>query len=109
MKAVGSQSASISAIIIYEIHEDFIYFGPFAVLPTLKGKGLGKAMIEKLKEIGKEKGKSAFEIRVINHRTDILPMYLKWGYEIIGEEPYPFPQNLSRPAYFFRLRKSFSD
>lgn len=82
-----------------------IYFGPFSVSPNYKGKGIGKALMRKVFELGQEAGAVGCEIWVINHRADLFPMYHAMGFEDIAEAPYPHPERLLRPSHFIILRR----
>ena len=105
LKAVKGDE--ICGVIVFELHKDFVYYGPFAVKSGLKGSGIVKRLIAAVQDIGKAHECHSFEILVVNHRIDILPMYEKWGYIIVGEEDYPDPTRLSRHAFFYRLKKAF--
>ena len=105
LKAVKGDE--IHGVIAFEFQNDAVYFGPLAVKPGLQGSGIGKKLIAALQDIGKANGCHFFEICVVNHRTDILPMYEKWGYTIVGEDIFPDPDRLSRESFFYRLKKPF--
>ncbi len=67
----------IIGVLYFEVSDTTIYFGPFAVDPAVKGMGVGKNLLAELTRIGKDKGCTQFVIHVVNHRTDLLPMYKK--------------------------------
>lgn len=95
----------IVGMILWEINDNKIHFGPFAVLPSRKGQGIGKLLINKLYDIAKEHDIHIVEIKVVNVRTDLIPFYEKLGYILTGEGAYPHPDRLTRPVYFYLYTK----
>jgi GNAT superfamily N-acetyltransferase len=85
-----------------------MYFGPFAVAPRCKGQGLGRALLDEVERLSRLRGISEIEIRVVNHRSDLFPMYEKLGYDYCGESPYPKPEILTRPSHFLVMRKKLT-
>lgn len=108
---------TIVGTLVYEIMEDKIvienntntvnrlHFGPFAVDPKLQGQGIGKALLTYVYTMAKEKNCVSIDIEVVHLRTDIIPMYIKLGYEKIGEAPFPRPEYTTRECHFVLLRK----
>lgn len=80
------------------------HFGPFAVAHS--GQGVGKALLVHLEAFALAAGASSLDIEVVQHRTDILPMYAKWGYVQYGEAPFPAPERVTRPCHFLLLRRA---
>lgn len=78
LKVVENSSQKTVATLLFEHRDNFVYFGPFAVSPDIKGRGIGKKLLQHLKGAAESDGKTGFEIRVANHRTDLLPMYQVW-------------------------------
>lgn len=87
--------------ISYEDGLPRLYFGPFAS----KRRGVGKILLEEAERIAKIRGCVSIDINVINVRTDVLPWYLKNGYVVIGEKPYPKPDSCTRNVHFLMMRK----
>ena len=78
-----------------------ISFGPFAVKKEFNGKGLGKALVSKVEDIGRQKQMKRIEIFILNHRGDLFPLYEKWGFKDTGRvADYPHPDRLTRPSWF---------
>jgi predicted N-acetyltransferase YhbS len=111
LKVVRSDdSAVIIGTIVFEIKavDKLLYFGPFGVDKKYNGMGIGKALLNKVLSIGKEHDINGFEIKVVNHRSDLFPMYKKWGFKVIRDNIiYPHPERLTRPAHFCLLTCSF--
>jgi predicted N-acetyltransferase YhbS len=125
LKCVDTTTGKVVGVLSFEHRDEELYFGPFAVASSEKGHGIGKLLLRTLKSIGIARGFKVFKIRVINHRTDLFPMYYKWvrtfvrilripfvitfgivsqGFYQDGQEPYPEPDRLTRPAHFEVLK-----
>lgn len=121
LKCTDISKNKIVGVLSYEYREEILYFGPFAVLSECKGQGIGKVLLRELKAIGLAHGSKYFQIRVVNHRTDLLPMYYRWvrricsslfvfeqinglyvaqGFTKVGEQEYPHQERLTRPSHF---------
>ena len=78
-----------------------LYFGPLASIR----KGVGRRLIQLAEETARREQCASVDIRVVNVRTDVLPMYQRNGYSIIREEPFPEPAVCVRDVFFYVLRK----
>jgi GNAT superfamily N-acetyltransferase len=68
------------------------YFGMFAVVPTLQGAGIGKAVLATAEQwVSAEWGASRMEMTVLAQRDDLLAWYARGGYRPTGvTEPFPY-------------------
>lgn len=105
LKAVDKATGAILGCISYQIKEDAVFFGPFAVIASAQGRGVGRQLMAAIDAIGKSHGCSVVEINVINLRTDIYPMYQKLGFKEVGVVTYPFPETLTRPCHLVTMRR----
>jgi GNAT superfamily N-acetyltransferase len=83
-------------------------FGPFAVHPDSKKKGIGTFLLAACEQRALEELKAtSIEIEVINHRTDLFPWYQKRGFlNISVTRPWGEPSSvLARNAHFETLVK----
>ena len=104
--AVSKTTDYILGVIVWNITpEGRIYFGPFAVRNELKGKGLGKRLIEQVERIALDKQIVEMEITVVNHRTDLFPYYEKMGFFVVASKEFEDIQGLTRPSLFVIMRK----
>ena len=88
-------------MIEWKLKDDAIYFGPFVVRKEYSGKGVGRALVAKVESIVREKGATRMEIFILNHRSDLIPLYEKWGFVNTGRTvEYPYPDRLTRPTWF---------
>lgn len=72
------------------------YFGLFAVLPELQGRGLGRAIVAEAERMAVvDLGAERIEMTVIRQRTDIIAWYARLGYHPTGEtRPFPYDDPL---------------
>jgi ribosomal protein S18 acetylase RimI-like enzyme len=85
------------------------YFGLLAVEPDHQGVGLGRKLIEDAEEFCRNAGCGVMEIYVLNHRTELPPLYEKLGYSVAGtEEPNPQKPSSLMPYHFILMEKSLS-
>ena len=83
------------------------HFGPFAVAPSSQGAGVGKALLAALEVAARAAGAASLDAEVVNHRLDILPMYLgKLGFRVVGDGAFPAPERCSRPCHFICIRRA---
>lgn len=70
------------------------YFGMFAVVPTLQGAGIGKAVLAEAERFARETwGCEAMRMTVIEQRLELIQWYERRGYRLTGEhQPFPYGQ-----------------
>jgi ribosomal protein S18 acetylase RimI-like enzyme len=83
---------------------DHGYFGLLAVAPAFKGLGYGRALIEAVEAHFRAAGCRQVDIRVVNLRTELPPLYRRLGYVQTGTEPFEDPRAL-QPAHFILMSK----
>ena len=82
------------------------HFGPFAVSASAQRSGVGAALLAELAVRAAAEGCVSLDAEVVNHRYDILPMYLgRLGFRVVGRDLFPAPERLSRPAHFVLIRR----
>lgn len=84
---------------------------PFCVDPDRKGTGLGSRIMTALKTYARDELKATtLEINVINHRSDLFPMYEHLGFAYTGVTKAYSAENgfnerrLSRPSHFVYMQ-----
>jgi len=73
------------------------YLGMLAVDPAEQGKGLGRKMVEAAEERFRKQRCVAVDITVLSLRTELPPIYRRFGYEVTGTEEFQTSQTL-RPG-----------
>ena len=64
------------------------YFGMLAVRASHQGTGLGRTMIQAAEQHCRTKGCKSMEITVLSLRTELPPLYRKFGYHETGRKPF---------------------
>lgn len=104
VKAVDAKGEIVGTIYIKKLDEK-LFFGPFAVRSDMKFQGIGTLLLQEVFKLAAELQSVCIEIKVVNHRTDNIPMYEKLGFVKVGEEPFPDPESVTRPTKLFIYQK----
>ncbi|MFT4112846.1 GNAT family N-acetyltransferase [Silvibacterium sp.] len=82
------------------------YFGILSVDPTRQKAGIGRRLIAAAEEFARESGAWFMDITVVNLRTELPPLYEKFGYRITGTKPFPDAQMpITQPCHFICMTK----
>jgi ribosomal protein S18 acetylase RimI-like enzyme len=86
------QDGRIVACCQLEHRGDHVYFGMFAVSPTLQGAGLGKVVMAEAERQSRETwGATEMHMTVISVREDLIAWYERRGYRRTGKmSPFPY-------------------
>jgi len=102
-----SSDAVIAAAVYVEIRGDHGYFGVLSVAREHRGKGLGGRMINVAENYAREQGCRQMDLSLIDLRTELPPLYRKFGYEISGTSPASeeLQQKATMPCHFIHMSK----
>lgn len=64
------------------------HFGQFAVEPRLRGAGIGRALLSEVEERARASGASEIACDTAEPATDLIAMYIRWGYRVVGTVDY---------------------
>jgi len=81
------------------------YLGLLAVDPNRQKRGLGRRMIEAAEKFLKDAGCEFAELRIVNARAELQPIYERLGYSVSGIAPIPDSIRLKIPSYFTVMSK----
>jgi len=81
------------------------YLGLLAVDPNRQKRGLGRRMIEAAEKFLKDAGCGFAELRIVNARAELQPIYERLGYSVSGIAPIPDSIRLKIPSYFTVMSK----
>lgn len=81
------------------------YFGMLAIDPDQRRRGVGRRLITAAEDLARHQGCTSMEIRVVDLRTELPPLYEAMGYRITGTAPFPEPDKLLQPARFLVMSK----
>lgn len=91
------------------IGEGHCYFGLLSVEPDRQGQGLGRKLIEEAEDFARENGCPVMEIRVLNVRTELPPLYEKLGYAVTRTQEAPPNPNALIPYHFIIMEKRLTE
>lgn len=104
---VGEDAAGgIVACVYTERRGDRGYFGLLSVAAECKRHGYGRQLIDFVEAHFRSTGCRQVDIRVVNLRTELPPIYRRLGYVESGTEPFEDPRAL-RPCHFILMSKPF--
>jgi len=81
------------------------YIGLLALRPQLKGRGLGRLLMNHAEHYLADAGCEAADLRTISARDDLVPMYKHLGYEDTGTAAMPSEIPLKIPCHFITMSK----
>jgi ribosomal protein S18 acetylase RimI-like enzyme len=76
------------ASVYTEVRGERGYFGMLAVRASQQGTGLGCTMIQAAEQHCRTKGCTRMELTVLSLRTELPPLYRKFGYHETGRKPF---------------------
>ena len=91
-----------------ELRGDRAYFGLLSVDPALQGQGLARRLIAAAEGHAFSHGCGFMDISVVNLRTELPPLYRKFGYVETGAEPWPDDVPTKVPCHFICMTKDLS-
>jgi N-acetylglutamate synthase-like GNAT family acetyltransferase len=79
-----------------------LFFGPLASIQ----RGIGTLLVNYAERKAREHRCQSIDINVVNVRTDVLPWYLRQGFVIIKENPFPnWEESCTRDVILYSMRK----
>jgi GNAT superfamily N-acetyltransferase len=102
----GDTGDTLAASVFTSIDGARGYFGMLSVHPSQQGTGFGRALIDAAEARARARGCDRMEIHVVNLRTELLPLYRRFGYIESGELPFSDTDRASMPCHFIVMRKT---
>jgi predicted N-acetyltransferase YhbS len=104
---LSEDAGRITGCIYVKREGERAYFGLLSVDPTRQKAGIGRRLVAAAEEFARETGARFMDLRIIHLRTELLEIYGKMGYHVMGTEPYPAERNhmLSQPVHFITMSK----
>jgi predicted N-acetyltransferase YhbS len=84
-----------------------LYMGMLAVDPALQGRGLGRRVIAAVENRATEKGCSGIDIKIVDRRIELPPLYRALGFRDNGTAPFDDPL-LTKPCHFLLMSKELT-
>jgi GNAT superfamily N-acetyltransferase len=84
------------------------YLGLLAVEPSRQKSGLGRKMIEAAEDFLRDAGCEFADLRIVNARAELQPIYERLGYSFAGIAPIPDTVPLKIPSHFTVMSKQLA-
>ena len=81
------------------------YLGTLSVDPLRQKSGLGARMMREAESYVRAAGCKALDIRIVNLRTELPPIYRKFGFVETGTEVLRDTEKFTQPVHFIRMSK----
>ena len=104
--ATDSPGEPIAGTVLVRIQGTRGYFGMLAIAPNRQRRGVGRRLIGAAEDLARTRGCTVMEIRVVDLRTELPPLYEALGYRVAGTAPFSEPGKLLHPAHFVLMSKS---
>src|SRR5580765_635430 len=94
-----AEPGALASCMYLERRGDRVYLGMLAVSPAQQGQGLGRRMMAAAEQQAAAWGCRAIDIRIVNRRAELPPLYRALGFVEQGTAPFDDPL-LTRPCHF---------
>jgi GNAT superfamily N-acetyltransferase len=64
------------------------HFGQLGVVPSFRGQGLGRSLVEAVEARAKATGHTVMALDTARPATGLVDLYKRWGYEPVGEHDW---------------------
>ena len=102
---VGEISGRLAGGVYFELREERAYFGLLSVAPEHQRQGLGGEFVAEVERRARDAGCAVMDIRTVNIRPELIPLYSKLGYVESGIEPFPAHVRVKMPCHFICMSK----
>ena len=102
---VVEHRARLAGCVYVETRGDRGYFGLLAVRPAEQRRGLARTLIAAAEDYCRAAGCRLLEIRVVNLRAELPPVYRALGYRKTGTAPFTAGISTKMPCHFIVMAK----
>ena len=96
----------MTGCVYIEVRGDRGYIGMLSVSPQRQRQGIGSRLMAAGEEFCREMGCHAVDISVVDLRTELPPLYERFGYRVTGTAPFPMDEMpVSTPCAFITMSK----
>lgn len=89
----GPILACVSVHDVDDVRGRGVYFGMLTVRPDLQARGLGRALLDRIEQLARERGARQVTMTVIPLRQTLVAWYERRGFRRTGEtRPFPYDQ-----------------
>lgn len=104
-ESANASGGPIVGTVVVRIQGTCGYFGMLSIAPDRQGQGFGRRLIDAVEDRARQGGCTTMEIRVVDLRRELPPLYEALGYRITGTAPFSEPDKLLQPAHFIIMSK----
>jgi ribosomal protein S18 acetylase RimI-like enzyme len=101
-----NDTGAIVASVYVELNGARGYFGMLAVAPSHQGLGLGGRMMRTAEDYCRQHGCRHMDIKVLSLRTELPPLYRKFGYTETGTEAFRPARPLKEDCHCIIMSKA---
>jgi len=101
------EQGGLAACAYLELRGRRAYMGMLAVDPRLQGRGLGRRMIAAVENRATSAGCSGIDIKIVDRRVELPPLYRALGFKDNGTSPFDDPL-LTKPCHFLLMSKELT-
>lgn len=80
---------TLTGCIYVELRGERSYVGMLSVSPARQKQGIGMRLMAAAEEFCREMGCRFLDLTVVNLRTELPPIYERYGYRVTGTAPFP--------------------
>ena len=102
---LGEISEKLAGCVYLELRGERAYFGLLSVAPEFQRRGVGRKLVAEVERRARDAGCVVMDIRTVNIRPELIPLYSKMGYIESGVEPFPPQVRVKMPCHFIRMSK----
>jgi ribosomal protein S18 acetylase RimI-like enzyme len=101
-----TEEDELVACMFVKVTGDRGYLGTLSVDPARQKSGLGRRMMHEAEDYCRNAGCKALDIRIVNLRTELPPIYRKFGFVETGTQSAEVIKNATRPIHFITMSKA---
>ncbi len=96
----------MTGCVYIELRGDRGYIGMLSVSPQRQRQGIGSRLMAAGEEFCREMGCHSVDITVVDLRTELPPLYERFGYRVTGTAPFPMDtMPVKVPCMFITMSK----
>lgn len=93
------------ACVWIRITGDRAYMGTLSVDPARQRSGIGARMMREAETYARARDCRVLDIRIVNLRTELPPIYRKFGFSDTGTEALSSSEGFTQPVHFVTMSK----
>ena len=99
-------SGGLAGSVYVAVHGERGYFGMLSVAQSQQRRGIGTRLMAAAEEFCRERGCRHMDLSVVDLRTELPPLYERFGYRVTGSAPFPAEQMpVKLPCSFVLMSK----